>query len=211
MREKREANARLFKGAFLLILFVALAFSFRLFFVGKNPASPTLQEVVYPILMGALLGALATLCAAQLLHNREDFKGERPVWFFPLLSGLLGLVAMTAAYAHLGMWPVGTKTGMIVDMHHQYAPLLAQLRDRLLQGDSLLYAFEVGLGGSFLPLFGYYLASPFNLLLLLFPESLLTEGILCITLLKNAPAPPFSPPCCRRCPASGICGCASSR
>ena len=40
---------------------------------------------------------------------------------------------MAAAYAHLGMWPVGTKTGMIVDMHHQYAPLLAQLRDRLLQ------------------------------------------------------------------------------
>ena len=186
MREKHEANARLVKGAFLLILFVALGFSFRLFFVGKNAASPTLQDVVYPIMMGALLGALATLCAAQLLHSREGFKGDRPVWFFPLLSGLLGLVAMAAAYAHLGMWPVGTKTGMIVDMHHQYAPLLAQLRDRLLQGDSLLYAFEVGLGSSFLPLFGYYLASPFNLLLLLFPESLLTEGILCITLLKNA-------------------------
>lgn len=186
MREKRGTDTRWAKGVFLLILLVVMSFSFRLIFAGGDGRSTnTLQDVLYPLEMGILLGALATLCFAQLLSSREDIP-DRPVWFFPLLSGLLALFAMTAAYTHLGMWPVGTKTGMIVDMHHQYAPLLAQLRDRLLKGDSLLYAFEVGLGGSFFPLFGYYLASPFNLLLLLFPESLLTEGILCITLLKNA-------------------------
>ena len=55
----------------------------------------------------------------------------------------------------------------------------------IINGGSPLYSFEVGLGTSFLPLFGYYLASPFNLLLTLFPESMLNEGILVITLLKN--------------------------
>lgn len=49
-----------------------------------------------------------------------------------------------------------------------------------------LYSFHVGLGSSYLPLFAYYLASPFNLLLVLFPEHLLPEALLVITLLKNA-------------------------
>lgn len=71
---------------------------------------------------------------------------------------------MSLAYAYLGMWPVGVETGLIVDMHHQYAPLLADLRDMLLHGGSPLYSFHVGLGSSYLPLFAYYLASPFNLL-----------------------------------------------
>ena len=62
------------------------------------------------------------------------------------------------------MWPLGDKTGMIVDMHHQYAPLLARLREMILTGGSPLYSFEVGLGINFVSLFGYYLASPFNLL-----------------------------------------------
>ena len=63
--------------------------------------------------------------------------------------------------------------------------LLAQLREMILSGGNPLYSFKVGLGSSFIPLFAYYLASPFNLLLLLFPENLLTEGIFVITILKN--------------------------
>lgn len=111
---------------------------------------------------------------------------DRPNWYYPVVSGVLSLCAMCVAYTFVGMWPLGTKTGMVVDMHHQYAPLLAGLRDNILTGDLSLYSFEVGLGANYISMFGYYLASPLNLLLVLFPTRLLAQGILFITLLKNA-------------------------
>lgn len=142
------------------------------------------QKLLYPCGLGLLLGGLSALWLGIRLKLMDT---GAPVGrlFFPMLSALLAFIGMGLAYIWVGMWPVGSKTGMIVDMHHQYAPLLAELRDTLLHGDSLLYTFDVGLGASYLPLFGYYLASPFNLLLLLFPENLLPEALLVITLLKN--------------------------
>ncbi|MCL2488491.1 MAG: YfhO family protein, partial [Oscillospiraceae bacterium] len=100
-------------------------------------------------------------------------------------AGIITFLAMGLAYVFMGIYPIGGYTGMTVDMHFQYAPLLSKLRDMLLSGSSPYYTFEVGLGTSFLPLFGYYLASPLNLLLVLFPPDLLAEGIFVITLLKN--------------------------
>lgn len=132
------------------------------------------------------MAALITLFLGIATQDPNKPEAARKAWFYPLMAGLLGLVCMSLAYAYLGMWPVGVETGLIVDMHHQYAPLLADLRDMLLHGGSPLYSFHVGLGSSYLPLFAYYLASPFNLLLVLFPEHLLPEALLVITLLKNA-------------------------
>ena len=114
---------------------------------------------------------------------------------------------MTLAYAYLGVWPLGERSVMTVDMHHQYAPLLAQLRDMIINGGSPFYTFEVGLGASFIPLFGYYLASPFNLLLVLFPKSMLNEGILVITLLKNAITAGLFALCVQYIPQAGFVGC----
>ncbi len=136
--------------------------------------------------IAALLATLIFVLSREALRDSEDTPLERPVWYYPVLSGLLSLGAMLVAYAFLGMWPFGEKTGMVVDMHHQYAPLLSGLRENILNGELSLYDFEVGLGANYLSLGAYYLASPLNLLLLLFPESLLAEGILFITLIKNA-------------------------
>ncbi len=136
--------------------------------------------------IAALLSGLIFVLSREALREPNDIPEERPVWYYPVVSGLLSLGAMMVAYSFLGMWPFGEKTGMVVDMHHQYAPLLSGLRDAILGGDLSLYNFEVGLGANYLSLGAYYLASPLNLLLLLFPEQLLAEGILFITLLKNA-------------------------
>lgn len=146
----------------------------------------TAQKVLCCGGLTALLAIFIYLLAREALRPVGEEVKERPAWYYPLFSGLLCLVAMMVAYSFVGMWPFGEKTGMVVDMHHQYAPLLAGLRDGILNGEIGLYNFEVGLGANYLSLGAYYLASPLNLLLLLFPESLLPEGILLITLIKNA-------------------------
>ncbi len=136
--------------------------------------------------ISVLLGALLYVLSHQYLRDSKEPAPQHSAWYYPLLSGLLSLGVMCVAYSFLGMWPLGEKSAMMVDMHHQYAPLLAELRYDLLHGGSPLYTLEVGLGANYLSLFGYYLASPFNLFLLAFPERLLAQGILFITLLKNA-------------------------
>lgn len=174
-------------------LFAALVFIVLWGFGSWNPtqidastATGAAQKAACCSGIAGLLGVLLFIVSREYLRDRNDPHPERPVWFYPVMSGLLSASAMCVAYSFLGMWPFGEKSAMMVDMHHQYAPLLAELRYDILHGGNPLYTFEVGLGANYLSLFGYYLASPFNVFLLLFPERLLAQGILFITLLKNA-------------------------
>lgn len=147
------------------------------------------QKRIYPVIFAFVIAALAALWLLKqigLMDSGEDEERAYTKAYFPVFTGLLALVCMVLCYSFLGVWPVGTKSVMLVDMHHQYAPLLAEMRDTILNGQSLLYSFDLGMGASYLPLIGYYCASPFNLILLFFPERFLTEAILVITLLKNA-------------------------
>ncbi len=188
----RQKHRRLDPGLplsskFLLVLvFFALLSVNGLCILNTSDMSSPLQQWTYAFGFSALLSALLTGVLYTLLSPHRH-TAEKNAAFYPLLAGVLALSGMSLSYLWLGVWPFGEKSVMIVDMHHQYAPMLSELREMILTGQfNPLYTFETGIGANFLSLFGYYLASPFNLLLLLFPEHLLTEGILVITLLKNA-------------------------
>ncbi len=184
---KREQINRMLPTAFC-VLFTVVLMAAMWIITGKSELATAMtnaQRIACCGGLSALMGAM--MCAlANAVNGTGTAPEERPNWYYPLLSGLLSLGAMCVAYTFVGMWPLGNETGMVVDMHHQYAPLLAGLRDNILTGDLSLYSFEVGLGANYLSLFGYYLASPLNILLILFPKALLAEGILVITLIKNA-------------------------
>ena len=62
---------------------------------------------------------------------------------------------------------------------------LSWLRKVFLGQASIRYSLSGGFGGNQIGLFAYYLSSPLNLLLLLFREETLPQGILLITLIKN--------------------------
>ena len=68
------------------------------------------------------------------------------------------------------VYPFGETCILHVDMYHQYAPFFTEFMDKLKHGGSLLYSFRLGIGSDFVSLFAYYLASPFNWLLLLCPS-----------------------------------------
>ncbi len=184
MTPLKKQPTREYSSLWLVLCFVLIAGGLFMLLRGAEQLVTPAQQFLFPVGFALLVAGLVSLWLAMRLRILSADTGEDK-WFYPCFAALLALVGMTLAYAWLGMWPIGDRSAMIVDMHHQYAPLLAQLKKMILSGDSPLYTFEVGLGASFLPLFGYYLASPFNLLLLLFPDSLLCEGILVITLLKN--------------------------
>ncbi|NLB10600.1 MAG: YfhO family protein, partial [Clostridiaceae bacterium] len=103
---------------------------------------------------------------------------------YAVMAFFLPFLLLSIGYAARGIFPFGNKHLLTVDLYHQYAPFLAELRTKLLSGEGIFYSFAGGLGVNFYALFAYYLASPLNLLLLLFPAAFLTEGILVLTLIK---------------------------
>ena len=56
-------------------------------------------------------------------------------------------------------------------MYHQYAPFFSEFQYKLTHGGSLLYSWDIGMGVNFSALYAYYLASPFNWLLVLCPKA----------------------------------------
>lgn len=85
-----------------------------------------------------------------------------------------------------GVYPFGERSVLKVDMYHQYAPFFSELREKLQNGESLMYSFDIGLGADFISLYAYYLASPLNWLLLLCPAKSVLDFMALLTLLKLA-------------------------
>lgn len=103
-----------------------------------------------------------------------------------LMAFVFSAAAWTAAMALFGFFPFGSKTILITDMGSQYVAYHEALYEMIHEGDSLLFTWNTGMGMNFLGIIAYYLSSPFTVLLLLFPRSLLTEGILFILSAKIA-------------------------
>lgn len=101
-----------------------------------------------------------------------------------LLSFIIPVAILEIAYLTWGIYPFGKATVLIIDLFHQYAPFLLELQHKLRNFTSLFYSWTGGLGTGFLPLYAYYLASPLNILTVLFPKSLLSEMVLFLVLLK---------------------------
>lgn len=101
-----------------------------------------------------------------------------------LLSFFLPSIILEIAYITCGIFPFGKWNLLIIDLYHQYAPFISDLQDKFRSFSSLLYSWSGGLGTNYLPLYAYYLASPLNLITVLFPKDYLSEAILVLTLLK---------------------------
>ena len=107
------------------------------------------------------------------------YDGSFLIWAFVLSATLMLLV-----YVAIGVHPFGENSVLVLDLNGQYVQFFAGLR-AILHGDgSLLYSFSRSLGGEFLGIYAYYLASPFSWLVALFPEKNILEALLAIFVLK---------------------------
>src|SRR5512137_2934010 len=95
-----------------------------------------------------------------------------------IASAALPAFVLLAVYAAMGVFPFGTKTIMSTDMSMQYVDFFAAFKRVLAGQDGLFWSWSKTLGGDFLGLFAYYLASPFSFLALLFPYEHITEGLM---------------------------------
>ena len=111
---------------------------------------------------------------------RRFLLGKKYIGFAFLVPAVL----MTLIYVALGVWPVGERSALVLDLNAQYVYYIEKFRSIFADGGSFLYSFERALGGEFMGIVAYYVASPFNLLTLLFPKEWMTEVVMAIMILK---------------------------
>ena len=93
---------------------------------------------------------------------------------------------MYLIYFSRELYPLGDGSVLVLDLNGQYVWFFEALRN-FVHGDAdLLYSFSRALGGEFLGIYAYYLASPLSYLLALFPQDRMLEGLLFLFLLKTA-------------------------
>ena len=105
---------------------------------------------------------------------------------------VIGMIApaliLYIAFTVVGAGAFGFRSILIGDMYNQYANFYSLYKSILSSGDfsQLLYSWKLGLGGNFLGIFAYYLASPLSFLVLLFPKSDMQDFMMTLLLIKVA-------------------------
>lgn len=113
-------------------------------------------------------------------------RSAKPRPYYLLLCMLLPALIMYLIYLAKGLHPFGDGCVLVLDLNGQYVWFFEALRNFVKGDASLLYSFSRSLGGEFLGIYAYYVASPLSYLLALFPQDRMLEGLLFLFLLKTA-------------------------
>ena len=103
---------------------------------------------------------------------------------FWCVCALVPIVMLCAIACMRNVYPFGGFSFLSEDLNFQYIDFFTWYRRVLLGQESIFYSTAQGLGCNTWGLYSYYLASPFNLLILLFDADHLTLAIFCIVALK---------------------------
>lgn len=131
----------------------------------------------------ALPRRLGDLFARTVQWSRNEYR-KRPGSYL-IFCFLLPFFLMSLIYALIGTWPFGKASVLVLDLNGQYVYFFEALRDFVWGDASLLYSFSRSLGGEFLGIYAYYLASPLSYIVALFPADNITEALLLMFVLKQ--------------------------
>ena len=124
----------------------------------------------------------STLTAVKNVFRRfgRSVSESRTYW----LSFLLPVVILFLAYIAFQVWPFGARSVLSLDLNAQYVYYYDYMYDVFAGDESIWYSWSRNLSGEFMGIIGYYLASPFNLLVWIFPREWITEGLMTMMLAK---------------------------
>lgn len=106
---------------------------------------------------------------------------------YEAMAGGVSFFILLLAFCYSGIISVtGEKSILICDMYGQYYEFLLGFRHIVLERKSLCYSWNLDMGIGIIGFLAYYVASPFNLLLLVVPESWMIGAVTGLILLKLA-------------------------
>lgn len=112
----------------------------------------------------------------------RDWAFRNKIYF---IAFFIPVVIMYAAYVIFRVYPFGDQSVLVLDLNGQYVYYFEALRDAFWSGDkSILYNWSRNLSGGFAGVIGYYLASPFTLIVMLLPRTMLLGSLMIMQLVK---------------------------
>ena len=99
-------------------------------------------------------------------------------------SFIIAFAIMWMIYIAMRVFPFGANSVLVLDLNGQYVSFFEALRKAVYGDASLIYSFSRTLGGEFVGIYAYYIASPLSYIVALFPAENITEALLVIQLLK---------------------------
>ena len=117
--------------------------------------------------------------------NRQNIFTRNRYSFY---AAFITAAIMLFSYAVWEFFPFGDNIILRMDLYHQYAPLMAELYERVFGGHTLLYSFTSGLGSSFIGNYFNYLSSPTMLFVMIFGHFNIPEAVAAMVLVKSGAA-----------------------
>ena len=105
---------------------------------------------------------------AQKIWARLTYRPFWQEYGYLTLSIAIPAFIIYLVYVAMGLHPIGDGCVLVLDLNGQYVWFFEALRN-FVRGDAdLLYSFSRALGGEFLGIYAYYLASPLSFDVLIF-------------------------------------------
>ncbi len=117
---------------------------------------------------------------------KKRFRDKINEYGYLSVAALIPAVIFFLIYLARGLYPFGDGTVLVLDLNGQYVYFFEALRNKVLEGGSLLYSWSRALGGEFLGMYAYYIASPLSYLICLFPKERTQEFLLLMFMIKAA-------------------------
>ena len=120
----------------------------------------------------------------SLKFNLKTAIYNKRVYFFTFI---IPVVILALAYAIFGVYPLNPikdESVLVLDLNGQYVYYFENLRDIFWGKGSPFMSWSRNLSGEIIGIFAYYLASPFTLIVMLLPRSLMTTSLLIMQLCK---------------------------
>lgn len=121
------------------------------------------------------------ITAEDIIASKTKVK-YKPLYYVAafLIPALLTLIA----YAFFGIYPFNDRSVLALDLNGQYIYYFEAIRDAFWGDGSIFYNWSRNLSGEFMGITGYYLASPFTLIVILMPRSMILEAMMIMQLCK---------------------------
>ena len=120
-------------------------------------------------------------------NMKTSSKGLRGWWgqyYVYVVSSLFIIVTMLVVMIFKGLWPFGGSTPFNGDYIIQAIPFISELKNKFINGESLLYTWNAGYGTNFYSIIAYLMINPFTLFYMLIPTGAILKMSIFIYILN---------------------------
>ena len=111
-----------------------------------------------------------------------EARGQKSNLWFCIPAFIIPFLLTLISYIFFDVYPFGERSVLTLDLNGQYIYYFESLRDAFWGDGSPFYSRN--LSGGFMGIIGYYLASPFTLIVMLLPRKMIIESVMIMQMCK---------------------------